>query len=73
MKKIPSVIQLPGGVQLQGLVFRVVEYNDDGSPHTRVCVKHGLIGKAADALTEKYDTLGAVMPGLARSGDEGSG
>ncbi len=32
--KIPSVVQLPGGIRLTGVPFRIVAYNDDGSPKT---------------------------------------
>jgi hypothetical protein len=32
LKGIPSVVQLPGGVQLKPMPFTIVEYNDDGSP-----------------------------------------
>ena len=31
-KTIPSQVQLPGGVILKGLPFKIVEYNPDGSP-----------------------------------------
>ena len=31
-KSIPSQIQLPGGLVLKGMPFKVVEYNPDGSP-----------------------------------------
>lgn len=33
-KTIPSVVQLPGGIVLKGLPFKIVEYNTDGSPKT---------------------------------------
>ena len=36
MRKMPSVIQLPGGVKLMGLVFEVLDYYEDGSPKTFV-------------------------------------
>lgn len=32
MKKIPSVVQLPGGVRLSGVPFKIAEYHDDGRP-----------------------------------------
>lgn len=32
--KIPRVIQLPKGVRLTGILFRIVSYNEDGSPKT---------------------------------------
>lgn len=31
-KNIPSVVQLPGGVQLKAMPFKIVEYNLDGTP-----------------------------------------
>jgi len=34
LKKIPSKVQLPGGVHLSAVPFRVTEYHDDGSPKT---------------------------------------
>jgi hypothetical protein len=34
VKTIPSVVQLPGGVRLHGLLFVCVDYHDDGSPKT---------------------------------------
>jgi hypothetical protein len=32
MKKIPKIVQLPGGVKLRGLVFQCIKYDDDGRP-----------------------------------------
>lgn len=32
LKSIPSQVQLPGGVVLKGMPFKVVEYNPDGTP-----------------------------------------
>lgn len=31
-KTIPTQVQLPGGVILKAMPFKVVEYNSDGSP-----------------------------------------
>jgi hypothetical protein len=31
-KTIPSQVNLPGGIKLQGMPFKIVEYNRDGSP-----------------------------------------
>jgi hypothetical protein len=31
-KSIPSQVQLPGGVTLKGMPFKIVEYNADGTP-----------------------------------------
>lgn len=30
----PSVVQLPGGVRLSGIPFRITERHEDGSPKT---------------------------------------
>lgn len=32
--KVPSVVQLPGGMKLQAIPFKIIEYHDDGSPKT---------------------------------------
>lgn len=34
LKSIPSVVQLPGGIRLNAVPFRVIAYHDDGSPMT---------------------------------------
>jgi hypothetical protein len=31
VKSIPSVVQLPGGLQLRPIPFKIVEYNPDGT------------------------------------------
>jgi hypothetical protein len=31
-KSIPSQVQLPGGIVLKAMPFKIVEYNPDGSP-----------------------------------------
>ena len=31
-KSIPSQVQLPGGILLKGVPFKIVEYHPDGSP-----------------------------------------
>lgn len=31
-KTIPSQVNLPGGIKLKGMPFKIVEYNADGSP-----------------------------------------
>lgn len=32
LKQIPSVVQLPGGIRLEALQFKVREYAEDGTP-----------------------------------------
>lgn len=34
LKSIPRQVQLPGGIVLKGLPFKIVAYNPDGSPKT---------------------------------------
>jgi hypothetical protein len=34
LKSIPSVVQLPGGVRLNAIPFRIASWHEDGSPHT---------------------------------------
>jgi hypothetical protein len=31
-KSVPSQVQLPGGIVLKGVPFKIVEYNPDGTP-----------------------------------------
>jgi hypothetical protein len=31
-KTIPTQVQLPGGILLKGMPFKIVAYNDDGTP-----------------------------------------
>ena len=31
-KSIPSQVQLPGGIMLKGIPFKIVAYNADGTP-----------------------------------------
>lgn len=44
MKKNPTVVQLPGGVTLRGLQFKVIDYNEDGSPLTFELLDKGETG-----------------------------
>ena len=31
-KSIPNQVQLPGGILLKGMPFKIIEYNPDGTP-----------------------------------------
>ena len=31
-KSIPNQVQLPGGIVLKGMPFKIIEYNPDGTP-----------------------------------------
>lgn len=32
LKRIPNVVQLPGGIRLNAVPFRIVERHEDGTP-----------------------------------------
>jgi len=34
LSSVPSQVQLPGGIILKGMPFKILSYNDDGSPKT---------------------------------------
>jgi hypothetical protein len=50
-KTIPSVVQLPGGITLKGLPFKILTYNDDGSPKTFELQPRGSVPTGTDACT----------------------
>lgn len=42
LSKPPSVVQLPGGVRLNGIPFKIVAYHDDGTPKLfEICPQGG--------------------------------
>ena len=45
MKQPPGVVQLPGGIKLEALPFRVLEYNEDGSPKTFELLPRGSVDR----------------------------
>ncbi len=47
LKSIPSVVQLPGGVVLKGLAFKVIERNSNGSPKVFELLPAGVNGDPA--------------------------
>jgi hypothetical protein len=34
LKATPSVVQLPGGIRLTSVPFKILDYHEDGSPKT---------------------------------------
>lgn len=62
MKKIPSFVQLPGGIRLNAVPFRIVEFHDDGSPKLFELLPQGseLRGDNVWALFAAEDHLRAV-------------
>jgi len=80
LKSIPSVVQLPGGVQLKGLAFRILTYNADGSPKTFELLAKGTAPAADDrhACTLFADETWIRSPiggvsGISEPGDRGGG
>lgn len=69
MKGIPKVVQLPGGVRLEGVAFRVVEYNDDGTPRLFELLPKGepAVGKGIWILYAHEDSIRARVAETDRS------
>lgn len=54
LRKIPSSVQLPGGIRLDGIKFRITGYDEEGRPKTFEILSPG------DESTEGVWTLYAV-------------
>ena len=68
-KSIPSQVQLPGGIVLKGLPFKIVEYNPDGTPRLFELQPLGLHDIKADGacvLFAREDWIRSPVPGKAR-------
>ena len=66
LKSIPSHVQLPGGIVLKGLPFKIVAYNPDGSPKTfelQPPGPHDLKAEGACVLFAREDLLRNPWPG----------
>jgi hypothetical protein len=48
LHSVPSMIQLPGGVTLKAMPFKIVSYNDDGTPRAFELQPPGPHDMAAD-------------------------
>lgn len=44
LKSIPKSVQLPGGISLKGLLFKCIDYNEDGSPKVFELQKESPLG-----------------------------
>jgi hypothetical protein len=49
LSAIPSVVQLPGGRYLSAIPFRIVAFNDDGTPRTFEILPPGETWNAKDS------------------------
>lgn len=47
--KIPGTVQLPGGIRLSAVRFKVVERHEDGSPKLFEILPRGMSADAADS------------------------
>jgi hypothetical protein len=69
-KSIPSQVQLPGGVVLKGLPFKIVEYNADGSPRMfelQPPGPHDLSADGACILFAQEEWIRCPAPGKERT------
>lgn len=71
-KSIPSQVQLPGGILLKGLPFKIVAYNPDGSPKTfelqPPSSDFDIKADGACVLFAREDLLRSPWPGKSASG-----
>lgn len=65
-KAIPSQVQLPGGIVLRGMPFKIVGYNDDGTPklfELQPPGPHDLSMDGACVLFAREDWIRSPVPG----------
>jgi len=72
-KSIPSQVQLPGGIVLKGMPFKIVEYNPDGTPKLFELqpsdAAFDIKAEGACILFAREELLRSPWPGKGRSGD----
>lgn len=51
LRKVPSVVQLPGGITLEGIPFQIVEYDEFGHPSLFKILPKGTTGEANGRCT----------------------
>jgi hypothetical protein len=64
-KIIPSLVQLPGGITLKGMPFKIIAYNEDGSPKTfelQPPGRHDLSADGACVLFAREELLRSPWP-----------
>jgi hypothetical protein len=71
-KAIPSQVQLPGGLVLKGMPFKIVAYNADGSPKLFELQPHGgpfdIKEDGACVLFAREDWIRKPAPGKTSTG-----
>jgi len=72
-KSIPSQVQLPGGIVLKGMPFKIVEYNPDGTPKLFELqpsdATFDIKEEGACILFAREELLRSPWPGKGRSDD----
>ena len=69
-KSIPSQVQLPGGITLKGMPFKIVEYNPDGTPklfELQPPGPHDITTDGACVLFAREALLRSPWPGKTRT------
>jgi hypothetical protein len=69
-KTIPSQLQLPGGITLKAMPFKIVEYNDDGTPRLfelQPAGPHDMAADGACVLFAQEAWIRSPQPGKART------
>jgi hypothetical protein len=69
LKSVPSQVQLPGGIVLKGMPFKIVAYNADGTPKTfelQPPGPHDLKADGACVLFAQEEWIRCPTPGKAR-------
>ena len=69
LKAVPSQLQLPGGIVIKAMPFKIVAYNDDGTPKLFELQPRGPHDMGADGacvLFAHEEWIRAPQPGKAR-------
>ncbi len=73
LKSIPSQVQLPGGVLLKGMPFKIVEYHPNGTPKTFELLPpgpHDIKADGACILFAQEEWIRNPVPGKTREPHE---
>lgn len=72
LKSIPSQIQLPGGIVLKGMPFKIIEYHPDGTPklfELQPPGPHDIKADGACVMFAREELLRSPWPKKSTSGD----
>lgn len=74
-KTIPSQLHLPGGIVLKSMPFKIVEYNDDGTPklfELQPAGPHDMKVDGACVLFAQEEWIRSPQPGKAKAEEPAS-